>query len=111
MRGATAALPLHLRIALPAGLAIAARDAAGALRALCLACRPFYLRRFDELASIALDWPGDFSIKMSDDEKGAPKFSIQMSKRCVNREFLAFKCIMSAAIRATIPFTMASSPP
>lgn len=61
-KGATAVVPLHLRIALLAGLSIAARDAAGALRALRPACRPFYLRRFDELASAALGGPDNFSI-------------------------------------------------
>jgi hypothetical protein len=61
-KGATAVVPLHLRIALLAGLGIAARDAAGTLRYLCPACRPFYQRRFDELASAALGWPDEFSI-------------------------------------------------
>lgn len=61
-KGATAVVPLHLRIALLAGLAIAARDVVGTLRHLRPACRPFYLRRFDELASFARGWPDDFSI-------------------------------------------------
>jgi hypothetical protein len=52
-KGATAFVPLHLRVALLAGLAAAAKDVVGTLRYLRPACRPFYLRRFDELAAAA----------------------------------------------------------
>jgi hypothetical protein len=58
-KGATALVPLHLRLALLAGLSIAAGDPAGTLRALRPKCRPLYLNRFDELAVAAL---GDLSI-------------------------------------------------
>jgi hypothetical protein len=97
-KAATAVVPLHLRIALLAGLAIAARDVVGTLRHLRPACRPFYLRRFDELASAARGWPDDFS-KMSNDEKVAPKFSIQMSRRCANRVFLIFRGSSSISVQ------------
>ena len=51
-KGATAYVPLHLRIALLAGLAAASGDTIGMLRYLSEpACRPFYVRRFDELAA------------------------------------------------------------
>jgi TniQ len=61
-KGATAFVPLHLRVALLAGLAAAARDTVGTVRHLRPACRPFYLRRFDELATAALGESEDFSI-------------------------------------------------
>lgn len=61
-KGATAYVPLHLRIALLAGLAAAAKDTIGTLRYLRSACRPFYLKRFDELAASALGDSEDFSI-------------------------------------------------
>ena len=61
-KGATAFVPLHLRVALLAGLASAAKDAVGTVRRLRPACRPFYLRRFDELAAAALGESDDFSI-------------------------------------------------
>jgi hypothetical protein len=61
-KGATAYVPLHLRIALLAGLAAAAKDTIGTVRYLRPACRPFYLRRFDELAAAALGDNADFSI-------------------------------------------------
>jgi len=61
-KGATAFVPLHLRIALLAGLATAAKDAFGAIRRLRPACRLFYVRRFDELAAAALGESGNFSI-------------------------------------------------
>ena len=61
-KGATAFVPLHLRVALLAGLAAAARDTVGTVRYLRPACRPFYLRRFDELATAALGESEDFSI-------------------------------------------------
>lgn len=61
-KDATAVVPLHLRIALLAGLAIAAKDVVGALRYLRPACRPFYQRRFDELAAAALGGLDEFSI-------------------------------------------------
>ncbi|MBG0807977.1 hypothetical protein IY145_00865 [Methylosinus sp. H3A] len=61
-KGATAYVPVHLRIALLAGLAAAAKDTIGMLRDLRPACRPFYLRRFDELAAEALGDSEDFSI-------------------------------------------------
>jgi hypothetical protein len=61
-KGATAYVPLHLRIVLLAGLAAAAKDAIGTLRYLRPACRPFYLRRFDKLAAAALGDSADFSI-------------------------------------------------
>jgi len=61
-KGATAFVPLHLRIALLAGLASAAKDAIGTVRRLRPACRLFYVRRFDELAAAALAETGDFSI-------------------------------------------------
>ena len=61
-KGATAFVPLHLRIALLAGLAAAAGDTVGTVRYLRPVCRPFYLRRFDELATAALGESEDFSI-------------------------------------------------
>ena len=61
-KGATAYVPIHLRIALLAGLAVAAKDSIGTLRYLRPACRPFYLKRFDELAAAALGDSADFSI-------------------------------------------------
>jgi hypothetical protein len=61
-KGATAYVPLHLRIALLAGVAAAAKDTIGTLRYLRPACRPFYLKRFDELAAAALGDSQDFSI-------------------------------------------------
>ena len=61
-KGATAYVPLHLRIALLAGLAAAAKDAIGTVRYLRPACRPFYLRRFDELTAAARGDSADFSI-------------------------------------------------
>lgn len=61
-KGATAFVPLHLRVALLAGLASAAKGAVGTVRRLRPACRLFYLRRFDELAAAALGESDDFSI-------------------------------------------------
>ena len=61
-KGATAFVPLHLRVALLAGLASAAKDAVGMVQRLRPACRPFFLRRFDELAPAALGERDDFSI-------------------------------------------------
>ena len=61
-KGATALVPLHLRVALLAGLASAAKEAVGMVRHLRPACRPFLLRRFDELAAAALGERHDFSI-------------------------------------------------
>jgi hypothetical protein len=61
-KGATAVVPLHLRVALLAGLATVADNARAALEQLRPGCRPFYLRRFDELANAALGWPYEFSI-------------------------------------------------
>ncbi|MBB4200018.1 hypothetical protein GGD83_003845 [Rhodoblastus sphagnicola] len=60
-KGATALAPLHLRVALLAGLATATKDAVGAIRRLRPRCRPFYLRRLDELAAAALGGDYDFS--------------------------------------------------
>jgi hypothetical protein len=60
-KGATAYVSLHLRIALMAGLAAAAKDTIGTLRYLLPACRPFYLKHFDETAA-ALGDGEDFSI-------------------------------------------------
>lgn len=57
-KGANAMVPLYLRIALLAGLAIAAKDAVDTIQRL----RPFYLKRFDELAYAALGMPLEFSI-------------------------------------------------
>ncbi len=51
-------VPLYLRIALLAGLTIAAKDAVDTIQRL----RPFYLKRFDELAYAALGMPLEFSI-------------------------------------------------
>lgn len=56
-KGATAYVPLHLRIALLVGLAAAAKDTIGTVRYLRPACRPFY-----ELAAAALGDSADFSI-------------------------------------------------
>lgn len=61
-KGATAVVPLHLRVALLAGLATVANEATGTLKRLRPACRPFYRKRFDELANAALGWPCEFSI-------------------------------------------------
>lgn len=61
-KGATAVVPLHLRVALLAGLATVANDATDTLKRLRPACRPFYRRRFDELAHAAVGWPSEFSI-------------------------------------------------
>jgi hypothetical protein len=58
-KGATALVPLHLRVALLAGLARVADNPASALRSLRPACRLSHLKRFDELAAAAL---GDLSI-------------------------------------------------
>ena len=61
-KGATAFVPLHLRVALLAGLASAAKNTVGMVRRLRPACRPFFVRRFDELAAAALGERNDFSI-------------------------------------------------
>ena len=58
-KGATALVPLHLRVALLAGLVRVADNPAGALLSLRAACRLPQLKSFDELAAIAL---GDLSI-------------------------------------------------
>jgi hypothetical protein len=61
-KGVTAVVPLDLRVALLAGLAIAATDAVGTIQRLRPVCRPFYQKRFDGLACAALGWPFEFSI-------------------------------------------------
>ena len=61
-KGATAFVPLHLRVGLLAGMATAAKEAVSTVRRLRPACRPFFLRRFDELAAAALGERNDFSI-------------------------------------------------
>ena len=60
-KGATAWIPLRLRVALVAGLAVAADDPIGTLTHLRPACRLFYRRRFDELALAALGCPCELS--------------------------------------------------
>jgi hypothetical protein len=61
-KGATAFVPLHLRVALLAGLAAVSNDALVTVRRLRLTCRVSYLKRFDELAMAALGESPDFSI-------------------------------------------------
>ena len=61
-KGASAMVPLHLRVALLAGLAIAAKNAANTIQRLRPFCRPVYRKRFDELAYAALGAPLEFSI-------------------------------------------------
>ncbi|MBG0804204.1 hypothetical protein IYW41_01030 [Methylocystis sp. H15] len=55
-------VPLYLRIALLAGLAVAAKNAADTIQRLRPFCRPVYRKRFDELAYAALGMPLEFSI-------------------------------------------------
>jgi hypothetical protein len=43
-------------------MATAAKEAVSTVRRLRPACRPFFLRRFDELAAAALGERNDFSI-------------------------------------------------
>lgn len=86
-KGATAYVPLHLRIALLAGLAAAAADTIGMLRYLRPACRPFYLRRFDELASAALGDSEDFSNLVSTSKVNQKKSQIRCPKRPRNAKF------------------------
>lgn len=61
-KGANAMVPLYLRIALLAGLAVAAKNAADTIQRLRPFCRPVYRKRFDELAYAALGMPLEFSI-------------------------------------------------
>ena len=62
-KGATALVPLHLRVALLTGLAIAAKEVAETLHTLRPVCRPFfYQKRFDELATTAIGKPAKISI-------------------------------------------------
>jgi len=51
-----------LRVGLLAGMATAAKEAVSTVRRLRPACRPFFLRRFDELVAAALGERNDFSI-------------------------------------------------
>jgi hypothetical protein len=60
-KGATAWIPLRLRVALLAGLALASDDPIGATTRLRPTCRLFYRSRFDELAIAALGGPLKFS--------------------------------------------------
>jgi len=61
-KGAVALVPLHLRVALLAGLAFAATDAVGTIRRLRTRCRQFYVSRFDEIAAAAIGGGVDFSF-------------------------------------------------
>ena len=61
-KGASAMVPLHLRVALLAGLAIAAKNSVDTIQRLRPFCRPVYRKRFDELAYAALGMPLEFSI-------------------------------------------------
>lgn len=61
-KGASAVVPLHLRVALLAALSIVAKDSKSALARLGPLCRPFYRRRFEDLAVAAVGRPLEFSI-------------------------------------------------
>jgi len=61
-KGASAIVPLHLRVALLSGLAIAAKNAVNTTQRLRPFCRPVYRKRFDELAYAALGAPLESSI-------------------------------------------------
>jgi hypothetical protein len=61
-KGANAMVPLYLRVALLAGLAIAAKNAVDMIQRLRPFCRPVYRKRFDELAYAALGAPLEYSI-------------------------------------------------